>query len=365
VVLAVTLGSFTYGYCASILGNIFGKAAFFEYMDLELVPPGLAHTDSLIAAWSALLYVGGFIGCCIYPLLSSRFGRRFPLGVGSIFVIVGGALQAGTVDTAMLCVARIVTGVGIGHFLPGCPLYQAEVAPAHHRGLMVGLHACVVGAGFAVAQWIGVAFFHVSDQAGWRVPLAIQCAPPAILLSIIAFLPESPRWCESTYPTWTLLFVFADVGKVYLNGRVEEAEKTLTRLHQDKADPNNTYTYHEFMLMKAQLDLEAEASQSVWNGFKDPHMRKRFIVGWLGTTASQSSGAIVILSKSIELEGSIVENLVLQALKSSSLLLGNLCKVGIQSLPSGNIDCGLDCPPHDLQSCRWHPYRQDWTCEAT
>lgn len=195
MVLAVTLGSFSYGYCASILANIYGHAAFFEYLDLALEGPGASHTNSLIAAFSALLYVGGFIGCCIYPILSSKFGRRLPLGVGSIFVIVGGALQAGTVHSAMMCVARIVTGIGIGHFLPGCPLYQAEVAPAHNRGFMVGLHAGVVGAGFAVAQWIGVAFFHVHGQAGWRIPLALQCVAPIAMLGILAFLPESPRWC--------------------------------------------------------------------------------------------------------------------------------------------------------------------------
>jgi MFS family permease len=303
VVLAVTFGSFTYGYCASILGNTFSKPTFYEYMDLELQPPGLAHTDSLIATWNSLLYVGGFLGCCVYPLLSSRFGRRIPLAVGSVFVIIGGAMQAGEVNTAMLCVARILTGYGIGNFLPGCPLYQAEVAPAHARGLMVGLHASVVGAGFAAADWIGAAFFHVPGQVDWRVPLAIQCASPIALLCIIFFLPESPRWCEFPDIKAMSLLDLAYNFTVYVNGRAEEAEKTLMRLHRDKADPTSSYPHHEFVLMKGQIDLEAEANQSLWNGLKDPHLRKRFIVGFLGTTASQSSGSIVILSTSTELRG--------------------------------------------------------------
>lgn len=194
VVLAVTFGSFSYGYCASILANIFTHAEFFEYLDLDPEGPNASHANSLIAAFNALLYVGGFVGCCLYPISSSRLGRRFPLGVGSVLVIVGGALQAGTTHNAMMCVARVVTGVGIGHFLPGCPLYQAEVAPAHNRGFLVGLHAAVVGAGFAVAQWMGVAFFNVPGQAGWRVPLALQCVSPLFMLCIVPFLPESPRW---------------------------------------------------------------------------------------------------------------------------------------------------------------------------
>ncbi|KAH0842468.1 Sugar transporter family protein [Fonsecaea pedrosoi] len=258
------------------MANIFSHVEFYEYLDLALEGPGVSHTNSLVAAFSALLYVGGFIGCCLYPLSSSRFGRRIPLGVGSVFVIVGGALQAGAVHNAMMCVARVVTGIGIGHFLPGCPLYQAEVAPAHNRGFLVGLHAGIVGAGFTVAQWIGVAFFHVNGQAGWRVPLAIQCVSPLALLCIIPLLPESPRW-------------------LYLNGRVKEAEQTLVRLHQDRSDPSHSYAHREFQNIKAQLDLEAERKRTVWEGLKDPHMRKRFIFGFLVNTASQSSGSIVIL----------------------------------------------------------------------
>ncbi|OAL34491.1 hypothetical protein AYO20_06334 [Fonsecaea nubica] len=286
VVLAVTLGSFSYGYCASIMANIFSHVEFYEYLDLALEGPGVSHTNSLVAAFSALLYVGGVIGCCLYPLSSSRFGRRIPLGVGSVFVIVGGALQAGAVHNAMMCVARIVTGIGIGHFLPGCPLYQAEVAPAHNRGFLVGLHAGIVGAGFTVAQWIGVAFFHVNGQAGWRVPLAIQCASPLALLCIIPLLPESPRW-------------------LYLNGHVKEAEQTLVRLHQDKSDPSHSYAHREFQNIKAQLDLEAERKRTVWEGLKDPHMRKRFIFGFLVNTASQSSGSIVILTYSSVIYGGL------------------------------------------------------------
>ena len=45
-----------------------------------------------------------------------------------------------------------------------------------------------------LAQWMGVAFFNVGGQAGWRVPFAINCVPPCFLVVLIWFLPESPRW---------------------------------------------------------------------------------------------------------------------------------------------------------------------------
>lgn len=48
--------------------------------------------------------------------------------------------------------------------------------------------------------------------------------------------------------------------------------------------------------MRRQIDLEASKDQSLWTGLKDPHIRKRFIVGFLSVTGSQASGSIVILS---------------------------------------------------------------------
>lgn len=199
MVLAVTLGSLTYGYNAAILGNTFSKPAFYTYEKLDPTGPGEAHTGTLIALWNALTYVGGFFGCLIlFPVLSSRFGRKMPLAVASVLVILGTGLTSGEINPAMLAAGRVIQGLGAGIFLPGCAIYPAEVAPAHSRGLLVGLHVAVIGLGFAVAEWIGAAFFYVHGQVDWRVPLAIEAGPSSLLLCIIYFLPESPRWRKSS-----------------------------------------------------------------------------------------------------------------------------------------------------------------------
>lgn len=43
-----------------------------------------------------------------------------------------------------------------------------------------------------LAQWMGVAFFNVKGQAGWRLPFAINCVPAFFLLVLVWFIPESP-----------------------------------------------------------------------------------------------------------------------------------------------------------------------------
>ena len=134
------IGSLTYGYTISILGNNLGKPEFYAYLGLSVTGPGSDKTRALISAWNCLLYVGGLIGCCSYPWISRRFGRKVPIFLSGVSVIVGGALQAGMVNAGMLCAARVIIGLATGLILSGVPLYQAEIAPPQHRGLMVGLH---------------------------------------------------------------------------------------------------------------------------------------------------------------------------------------------------------------------------------
>jgi MFS family permease len=63
-----------------------------------------------------------------------------PLALGALLATLGTALQAGGVNPEIVIVARAILGLGTGFFLPGVPLYQAEIAPPSGRGIIVGLH---------------------------------------------------------------------------------------------------------------------------------------------------------------------------------------------------------------------------------
>ncbi|OAL28312.1 hypothetical protein AYO22_03018 [Fonsecaea multimorphosa] len=278
VALAVALGSLTYGYSISILGNTLGKPIFYVYMKLDTTGPGAGHATAIIAWWNCILYAGGFFGCASTFWFATRSGRRMPIAVGAAFAALGSALQAGSVNPEMMIVARAILGIGVGFLLSGVPLYQAEIAPPSSRGLVVGLHA--------VASWIGVAFFHVDGQTGWRVPLALQTVFPLTLFLLVWFLPESPRW-------------------LYMNGRGEEAEKVLIRLHRNQKDPNNEFARKEMYIIKAQIDHELSHRLTLAVALKTPSMRKRFILGWATMSCTQASGLIVVLTYQAVIYGSL------------------------------------------------------------
>ncbi|KAL5324740.1 hypothetical protein ACEPPN_009288 [Leptodophora sp. 'Broadleaf-Isolate-01'] len=276
IVLSACVGSFTYGYVISVLATTLSKPDFYKYMGIDTVGPGKGYANAIIAAWNSLLYVGAVFGGALHSFVSNRWGRKMPIIAGASLTAVGGAMQAGTVNSPMLAVARVIIGFGIGFILPAIPLYQAEVAPPHARGLMVGLHGSALGFGNMVAQLMGLAFFKSGGQISWRVPLAIQCFPSLILLCLTFIMPESPRW-------------------LYAHGKTEQAKAIMIRLHKDQQDPTDAFALHEFRIMKAQIDLEMQKNITIWQALQIPSVRRRFILGFVTMLGTQCSGLLVLL----------------------------------------------------------------------
>lgn len=233
--MTAALGSLSYGYAITSLGNALSKPVFNEYLDLSMTGPRADYTTSMIALWNCIIYVGSLFGCLSYALFAQRFGRRRPIALAAVLATVGSALQAGLVNGAMLAVSRFVIGLGIGLILSAVPTYQAEIAPPSGRGLIVGLHGeypvaqlrrsfleallltflsvsyrvrdgrCLVGRrgvlprprqciSPSTCKLPALVTDQVHLQAAWRAPFAIQCVFPMLLLACIWFLPESPRW---------------------------------------------------------------------------------------------------------------------------------------------------------------------------
>ncbi|EXJ69164.1 uncharacterized protein A1O5_08099 [Cladophialophora psammophila CBS 110553] len=277
VALVAATGSISYGYLISIVGSTLSKPDWYVYFGLTTSGPGLSRSNALIAAIQCLFYVGSLVCNLVYPYVSDRWGRRTPIAVGSVITIVGGALQTGSVHPAMFIVARFISGFGAVFFMCGVPLYQAEIAPPNFRGFLVGLHGAQIGTGTLIAQWIGVAFFHVNGSGGWRGPLAIQCLFPALILGLIWTLPESPRW-------------------LYMRSRPEDALKVLVKLHSSKSSVSHTFAEEEFKILKAQIDFESHSRLSILSILKRAPLRKRLIIGFVSMFGTQCIGTLIILA---------------------------------------------------------------------
>ncbi|KAK7432538.1 hypothetical protein QQZ08_000745 [Neonectria magnoliae] len=90
--------------------------------------------------------------------------------------------------------ARILNYVYVGMELGVVPTFQSEIVPAEVRGLMVGSYQLSLAVGGLVINSVCFGTSGITDNRAWRIPLGLFYIVPSIVLSLIWFIPESPRW---------------------------------------------------------------------------------------------------------------------------------------------------------------------------
>ena len=77
------------------------------------------------------------------------------------------------------------------------PIYQSETAPPALRGMFGCTIQFTIIAGQIVASLVTFGTQHMTSNAGWQLPIGLQLVVPALILALLPFLPESPRWLLS------------------------------------------------------------------------------------------------------------------------------------------------------------------------
>ncbi|OAP65611.1 hypothetical protein AYL99_01583 [Fonsecaea erecta] len=273
IVLFATFGSLSYGYCTTIIASTLGQPQFQGYMKLL---PGQSNGDNasaLIGATNGLFQTGGF-----FEVPSPSPG----------FMVIGGAIQAASQNIAMFLVFRMFSGFGVGMAVGAVPLYQSEVSPPHSRGFLVGLHGVAIGAGSALAAWVGYACYTMTGNIQWRLPLALQVVFPAILGLGIYTVPESPRW-------------------LLQRDDPDKALAVLMKIHANAQDPDGAFAHREYNIMREQFALETNVIgiAAYKEIFTKAHNLKRLALGFGVMFGGQCTGTLVINYYAVSLYSSI------------------------------------------------------------
>ncbi len=188
VTLVAATGGFLFGYDTAVINgaNQYLKAHF-----------GLSPIQEGIAGASAIL--GCIPGAMFAGFLSDRFGRRKVLFLCAILYAVSGLLSAIPRTFIEFLAARFISGLGIGASSMIIPVYIAELAPAARRGRLGSLFQFGIVLGIFLTLFINARIQGLGDDAwnasqGWRWMLAAEVAPAIILVALLFFVPESPRW---------------------------------------------------------------------------------------------------------------------------------------------------------------------------
>jgi MFS family permease len=97
--------------------------------------------------------VGALTGLLILPFMLDRFGRKPCLVFGSMFMLLGVALQSGSINFSMFVGARYILGFGDIIVICTAPMLITEIAPAQDRAILVTIAGATYHSGAFIAAW--------------------------------------------------------------------------------------------------------------------------------------------------------------------------------------------------------------------
>ncbi|GMK57703.1 hypothetical protein CspeluHIS016_0405370 [Cutaneotrichosporon spelunceum] len=288
------MGIFLFGYDAGLGGGVLALPTFqkeFGLVDASGKPvPNLSTLQGNVVS---ILQGGAFFGALFGAPVEDRFGRKKALMVGVIIFLIGGAIQTACVSSLdQVYVGRFVAGFGVGAMSTVCPTYASEIAPKEIRGRITGLFQIVVVVGVAFSFWInyGVSFMDPSVGAmQWRIPIGFQLVPAGIMMLLLPFLRESPRWLA-------------------IKHRDDEALTSLAWIRKTSED--DSATRFEMAEITTSIKESEDATQGAsWRDVFRKGNRNRFLIAFIMFTLQQWSGQnsisyyAPIIFKSIGLRG--------------------------------------------------------------
>ncbi|KAL1634864.1 hypothetical protein SLS58_010493 [Diplodia intermedia] len=243
------LSIFFFGYDQGMMGGVNNAKHYIDLMGFGHVDDATGDpvvTDSLLQGGIvAVYYLGTLFGALLGGWVGDRVGRIRTIALGAGWAIVGAALQCSAMDADWMICARAVNGIGTGILNAIVPVWATETAEHTSRGQFIAIEFTLNIFGVVVAYWLEFGLSYIDGGASafrWRFPIAFQIIPLLLLLSIVWFFPESPRWLVRV-------------------GRESEARYILGRLRGDSAAADIAKATLEFEDIKAIAELEKQTSK--------------------------------------------------------------------------------------------------------
>ncbi|KAJ6155215.1 hypothetical protein N7470_005781, partial [Penicillium chermesinum] len=254
-------------YDDGVIGGLLTAAQFEDIFHLS---------SSMQGTVTALFVIGCLVGCLCTSLSGGHWGRLAMAHIGAASLSLGAIIQASSYSVAQLIVGRIVAGFGLGLITSNIPVWQSETATRQIRGTLVAIALTFLILGQVLAYWIDYAMAQYASSVAWRFPMAFQAFLGIALSTMIAFLPESPRW-------------------LFQHGRHQEATEVLRLLRTSKGVLDEPALLVEIAEINDALALESE--QKGWADLlKEDHVgsRRRVALACLLNACQAWSGSTPI-----------------------------------------------------------------------
>jgi len=260
VCLVATLGGLLFGYDTAVISGAIGFLC--EHFELGVQAEGWATASAL---------AGCVLGVAAAGWLNDRFGRRNVLVLSAVLFLVSAIGTALPRTFNQFVFFRLLGGIGVGAASMTSPLYIAEISPAGIRGRMVSINQFAIVTGMLVVYFVNYGIAGLGDEAwnvsrGWRWMFGSEALPAAMLLLLLLFVPESPRWLVK-------------------QGWAERAERVLARIGGAE------HARAELGRIEAAIAEEEESLEQLFR----PGLRTALVIGIVLAVLQQVTGINVFL----------------------------------------------------------------------
>jgi sugar porter (SP) family MFS transporter len=265
------LGFLLFGYDQGLFSGLLSISSFSKTFN---------HPNAVIQGQIVSSYdLGCIIGAALSFFIGDRLGRRRAIFLGCTIIIVGGTLQATSFALSQMIVARIVTGVGTGINTTAIPLWQSETSEARHRGKLIVLQLFLLICGLVITNLLnlGLTYVDPANEFTWRFPLAFQCVFALLTMTLLTFMPESPRW-------------------LVLKDRPTEAHAIIARLMGRPSDNDEVLLNLQSILDTVQYEQETQQKSTIKELFSGGRQQtfRRIVLGASASFMQQIGGTNVI-----------------------------------------------------------------------
>jgi sugar porter (SP) family MFS transporter len=188
VSLVAALGGLLFGYDTGVISGTIG-----------LLEARFLLNPSMVGWVASCALIGCIFGAAFAGPLNDFLGRRKVLLISAVLFLVSALGTALPKDLTQFIIFRFLGGIGVGAASMTSPLYIAEVTPTPIRGRMVSINQFAIVSGFIVVYFVNYLIALGRDETwliltGWRLMFGSEALPAMLLLLLLLFVPESPRW---------------------------------------------------------------------------------------------------------------------------------------------------------------------------
>ncbi|KAI0799943.1 lactose permease [Xylaria sp. FL0064] len=230
------------GFDSSLMGSINALPNYTEYFGLPAT--GNASTGIVFAIFQV-----GQIAGALFVWLIDWYGRIWHIFFGCLGVVIGTIITGLATNLPTFIGGRFLLSFFATLTTTAAPLYLVEISPAAYRGTIAGTFNTFyyVGSILATSSVYGC-HKYLEDQGNldWRIPIWLQAVCAGLVLLVIKFFPESPRY-------------------LILTDKHEEARQIIIKYHTN-GDPDHPLVE---LQMKEMLNSIQGTQRATWKDLFD------------------------------------------------------------------------------------------------